>query len=454
MLQHSHHKIILALALIFVFIPGLAHAAPADSDTVRVGLASYFSNVKQITVSATSDINIVRTGSNEKITSYQAPISIEAGAKSITIKEAASAGSVTSITITPANSAVIISIDAPGRRSKQYRGSIEINLKSGLLQLVNVIDVEDYLPGVVPAEMPSSYPDEALKAQAITARTYALCNHRKHTSLGYDICDRTCCQAYEGVLAETPKTAKAVSDTQGIVLTYNSQLAEVLYSADCGGVTQDYTEERLSSSFPYLCSVREPNEVVHRCWEQSYPLPDLAQKLLRARIKEADGLASVIVSKLSPSGRVQSIDITGKSGTTTITGDRFRDILDLKSRMFGIETSAEGSVTIKGKGFGHGVGLCQVGARCLAQAPLNYTCNQILMHYFTGAQVSIMTPTGYANVETPAPAKKETLTAYIPTIEPSYKSKEPVRRSAKASNGQGPRDAAKFQVRVKAPEKL
>lgn len=139
-------------------------------------------------------------------------------------------------------------------KSKWYRGHLIIQNKNKKLTVINEVNLEDYIKGVVPSEMPSSWELEALKAQAIAARSYALANLGKRASLGYDLKDTPEDQAYGGASAETSKTNKAVDETSGLVLTYNYKVVSAFYSASAGGQTVT-AKEAWGNDVPYVRSV-------------------------------------------------------------------------------------------------------------------------------------------------------------------------------------------------------
>ena len=137
-------------------------------------------------------------------------------------------------------------------KGKWYRGIIRIQNRNGKLTVINDISLEEYIKGVVPAEMPSGWAYEAHKAQAIAARSYALANLGKRASNGYDLKDTPEDQAYNGASGETRDTNAAVEDTKGIVLTYNDKVISAYYSASAGGQTNTNS---WGNSLPYLRSV-------------------------------------------------------------------------------------------------------------------------------------------------------------------------------------------------------
>ena len=150
---------------------------------------------------------------------------------------------------------IVIKPLSPGfvsAKGKWYRGIIMIQNKNGKLTVINNVPLEDYIKGVVPSEMPSSWATEAHKAQAIAARSYALANLGKRAKYGYDLKDTPEDQAYGGASKETPDTNYAVDETKGIVLTYNMKVINAYYSASAGGQTN---VNSWGSSLLYLRSV-------------------------------------------------------------------------------------------------------------------------------------------------------------------------------------------------------
>lgn len=394
--------VFVAIASLLVLMsasPRLSSQAQTQSGsyggTIRVGLVRSFRNAKQITVTVSANYDILKTGSSDKLASYKgsAPATIQIVESHLSIAPASGdpVPGGTSVTVSPSDPSAAITIGSPGLQSRRYRGKIEVSMQPSGLLVVDVLDIEDYLPGVLVGEMPSSFPDEALKSQAVAARCYTLCSRGKHDSSGFDVCDSVHCQVFDGCLRETPKIASAVSATKGQVLTYKGEIASVMYHSDCGGTTEDYASAHEKGSHPYLCCVTEPAGVPYSTWEKSYKPADLAAKLVAAGIKEADGLEKMTITKTSKSGRALEVGITGAKVSVMVDGSRLRMILGasiVKSTLFTIETADNGTITFKGKGHGHGIGMSQVGAKALAAAPFNYTYAQILDHYFPGTTLS------------------------------------------------------------------
>ena len=140
-------------------------------------------------------------------------------------------------------------------KQKWYRGTIHIINNDGDLTVINDVGIEDYVKGVTPAEMPSSWNIEALKAQAIAVRSYAIANLGKHAKEGFDLVDTVQDQVYNGVMAETPSTNQAVEETEGLVLTYDNKIISTMYSASAGGQTKSALEA-WGNDIPYLQSVK------------------------------------------------------------------------------------------------------------------------------------------------------------------------------------------------------
>ncbi len=386
--------------------PASAQPIPAE-DALRIGLVRYFKGIKQVTLLTSSDYTITRTGTSEVVATCTnlepAAIDFNSGQVLIKLTNGQKISVNGSVTVIPKEKGAVITVDAPGRSSKQYRGSMEVSAKSGTLQLVSIIALEDYLTGVLAGEMPSFFHAEALKAQAISARTYTLRGRSRHTSEGFDLCDNVHCHVYDGAQRETPAYVRAVADTAGQILTYNGRVASIMYASDCGGVTECYSQDS-KSAIPYLISVMEPEGLPHRTWEKTFTLEELSKKLVASGIKEAEGLRSISIYKTTSSGRALLLTVCGEKGQTTVGGNSLRWAIGgnvILSTLFSIESCADGKITFKGKGFGHGIGLCQVGAGELAKPPYNYTCEQILAHYFPGTTLTNRSCLSQANLAPP-----------------------------------------------------
>ena len=224
-----------------------------------------------------------------------------------------------------------------------YRGMLTFSVTGSTMTAVNVIGLEEYLYGVVPSEMPQSYEQEALKAQAVAARTYAMTKLGAHTGSGYQLCDGVNCQVYKGYSNEAASTTAAVDATEGEVACYNGSPIEAVFSSSTGGYTEN-SENVWWATVPYLRAVPEIAEYGDNTWTRELTLDELTDLLTE---KEA-GIGSakdIVITKLSTGGRVQEMQIVGTKGTKTLNKETIRTYFSaacgsLPSKMF----------TINGKG--------------------------------------------------------------------------------------------------------
>ncbi len=291
---------------------------------------------------------------------------------------------------------------------RYYRGAIKFFADNNLLSIVNSLPLEDYLKGVLPLEMPSGKGNEnfeALKAFAICARTYAL-NKLKENKTTFDIYIDTRDQVYGGVEIEKDITNKAVDDTRGLILTYNGQPALTFYSAACGGHTENVKNVFASgrTDLPYLAGVRDGDEpycsIAPRFqWQEKYTQDVFISRLQSAGLIDNTDyrIENIEAASRFESGRVNELRITLKSGngddkTVSVYGNNIRSVIRtadnkniLRSNLFNISTDENGEVTINGRGYGHGVGLCQWGSIYLSREGWSY--QEILSHYFPGTDI-------------------------------------------------------------------
>lgn len=260
--------------------------------------------------------------------------------------------------------------------SMLYRGIIEINEDKWI---VNILNLEDYLMGVIPAEMPSSYPFEALKAQTVSARTYALVNLRRHNF--FDLCANVHCQVYKGVNFEKERTNMAVKETIGEVITYNGQLIKAFYHSSSGGITEN-SEDVWGEYYPYLRSVKDVEELNSDTWSIFLSKDDIKRKLANININLQETF-SIELEKNS-TGRVKNVIIINNIVDWSIKGTLWREIFNLPSTLFDIKFEING-IYILGKGIGHGVGLSQKGAKFLAERGYNY--KEIIKFYYQGVEI-------------------------------------------------------------------
>lgn len=200
---------------------------------------------------------------------------------------------------------------------KNYLGDMMCYARSnGAINLINVIDIQDYLKGVVPTEMSSSWPVEALKAQAVSARNYVLNNLGRHESEGFDICAAAHCQAYSGCSRMADNSNRAVDETDGVVATYNGQLAQLFYHASSGGSTEN-CENVWVASYPYLVAVTTPYETLTEAnnglWSYTVTSDQLTS-YLQSKGYNIGQVVDFYVSQRNPSGNVHTITAVDASG--------------------------------------------------------------------------------------------------------------------------------------------
>lgn len=331
-----------------------------------------------------------------------------------------------------------------------YRGSLNFIKDGSGFAVINMVDTDQYLYGVVSREMSDTWPIEALKAQAICSRNYALQNLGKHSSYGFDLCANTHCQMYTGISREADSIYTAVDDTRGMVLTYGGELCRCYYSSSMGVATED-VKYVWGNEVPYLTSVdnsyEDTENIPNGTWSGVLTAQE-ASTIMRNRGYEVGDVKKIEVLEYSPNGRVIKMRVTGNTAIKTVEREECRLLFGTvtKSQMFTVEgdgdasghayinvtdgqslvrvrpgklelltsagrlgfsgetlyvsdgkqqitykdsvsdTQENTSFTFRGQGWGHGVGMSQYGAMGMANAGFNYA--DILTHYFSGAEVT------------------------------------------------------------------
>ena len=301
-------------------------------------------------------------------------------------------------------------------KQRSYRGRLQVAVNGSALQAINYVDLESYLPSVVGSEMPASWPQAALRAQAVAARTYAL--RQRSASQPFDVKATVASQVYKGVEAETPSTREAVASTRGEVLMYGGNLVNAVFHSSSGGSTEN-SGDLWIQQLPYLVSVPDVDQdsPVSR-WQQR--LEPLA---LTKAFGEIGGANRIEILSTTSSGRVRQARVMGPSGTLVLTGAELRSRLGLRSTLVRFElvgpdvassqlppsgppilpplagstaplpdAPAQAPIQVPqptllavGRGFGHGVGMSQWGDYALAQRGEGYP--EILRYYFRGTDL-------------------------------------------------------------------
>jgi SpoIID/LytB domain protein len=245
------------------------------------------------------------------------------------------------------------------------------------------IPLESYVARVLAGEAEQNAPDAELEALAIAIRTYATFNVGRHGRDGFDLCDTTHCQVMRQATAATRRAALA---TAGQILTWRGAAAEIFYSANCGGRSESASAVWPGSDLPYLTSVKDDVHDDDVPWTFELSLRDL-QALLAQKGFAGERLKDVHVASHTPSGRVATLRLNGLE-PDAIAGDQFRLLVsprDLKSTAFTVEKHGD-RLTFTGRGYGHGVGMCVVGAG--RRARRGESVSQILAQYYPGLTVT------------------------------------------------------------------
>lgn len=324
---------------------------------------------------------------------------------------------------------------------KPYRGNLEFTIfKSNELSVLNNLILEYYVYGVVALEIGSNSPMESLKAQAVVARTYALCQN-KHQEYGFDVCATTCCQVYGGYNAENYRTNQATNETYGQVVTYAGKVVTPYYFSSSGGYTEN-SENVWVTSVPYLKAVVDAYDI-NRIWSYSYTTAQMTDYMYKLGHRIGNVL-KVTIDSSSHTGRVLSMTVNGSTGSVTFLKSNVRNAFPdfLPSQMFvlggqstvkianasgaattqaldyasirgiyntslitsksiGVKTNSgivtvslvtddsNDKITVSGRGSGHGVGMAQWGAINMADA--GYTYDQIIRYFYTGVKLESVT---------------------------------------------------------------
>ena len=240
------------------------------------------------------------------------------------------------------NTKVIVIVNGQKYR---YRGNIEVDIDKEYrkLNVINIISIEEYLYGVLKKEISPHWPAEALKAQAVAARTFAIFNMNKYIDKGYNICASTNSQAYGGVNHEDTLTNKAVDETRGVIITYKGKPINAVYHSDSGGYTED-SENVWGSFLPYLRSVKSKFEEKvsppHHTWICSIDEKDLTKKLQKQGYT-VNSIISIETANKSETGRISELDfITDNNEVINMKTNNFRSLIGadlIRSTLFDIK---------------------------------------------------------------------------------------------------------------------
>jgi len=327
------------LFVLLFFLVMASFSVFAETPILRVGI---FLDYKEVILKGEKGLQIYELPAMRKLHEQgnNSPIKVKADLSGIEINKHLYS-SVKEIKIIPGNGGFIQVND------RKYRGEIEIILNHSLLNVINIIELEKYLYGVLKKEISPEWPEETLKAQAIAARTFALSNLNKFIDKGYNICATTNSQAYGGIYYEHPATNKAVNDTRGIVAIYQGEPINAVYHSDSGGYTEN-SEDVWGAYVPYLRSVSSDYEdsvsPPNHIWKYSISKQELLERLNQKHMKIIN-IKDILISEKTETGRVKSIEIiVDQDRKLTFKTNDFRLLIGptfIRSSLFTINTIEE-----------------------------------------------------------------------------------------------------------------
>ncbi len=292
---------------------------------------------------------------------------------------------------------------------KRYRGILRFLPNGTAIRVINVVYMEDYLRGVVPPEIGPRQNEEieAVKAQAVAARTYAMAHLKQYSGAPYDMKSSIMDQVYQGVTVENDLVNKAINGTEGVVIMHQDKMINAYYHSTCGGRTDDIEAVWDRKEEPYLKSV-EDNAACS--WSKYYSWREVfTEKQLRGRIEQylasdrgrdlrISPITDIIILDRTPGGRIRTLQVRTATDLYSFHKDRIRWVIGrtsdpdliLPSDRFTADIVRDGSggvasVTFNGQGYGHGVGMCQCGA--IGHSREGWTYDRILKHYYTNVEL-------------------------------------------------------------------
>ncbi len=436
---------LVSLLCLLVFTGISAHALDPQYETIQIGLAFGATAKSEVTLSSVCGYD-----AGYMAGSVYTPLGYGFGEVTLTITPHSPTSvciNGTAYDISEGNYALLpqngeVSIDGT-----VYRGGVKIIPTSdGKLTVVNFVNINSYIAGVVGREMSPSWPIEALKAQAVCARSYAIKGFGKHSSQGFNLCNTQDCQVYLGIGGESESTLLAAEETKDQVITYDSSVADALYSSSNGGSIA-YSKYVWGNDIPYLVASHDPYDAAsdnpRSSWQVTLTKDKIKEKLREKEIDIGD-ITDMRVTGADEYGRTYEVTISGTNGSYVLKNDKTRSFFGLYSQKYtitpigGNQTDAlpsffaitsggvksvstlsakgafstqaiSGNVTVKtstgaveyqttppqlnpesfiinGSGWGHGLGMSQYGAKAMAEQGFGYA--DILQFYYKGVELS------------------------------------------------------------------
>ena len=416
-------KLLFALGLILASLFAAMSAMAEDNTVVKVGLKYGNSAVSSANFSGGGGLSFSNAATGEQLY-YASPgetVAVKKSGNGFASDGKFSADNVGQLSVKSADSSQI------SYEGQLYRGSFLLSRSDGNITVVNAVHMDNYLYGVLGKEMSSSFPREALKAQAICAKNFVLGEEGRHS--GFDVCNTTHCQVYAGVSGESDSIRAAVDAVSGKAAYYNGKIVPLYFFATSGGATESVVNV-WGMDIAYLQSVSDPYEPADKAsrytWTATFSPGEVKDKLSAKGVNIGE-ITKITIDETTSSGRVLALTFHGTGGTHTVRRETCRTILGLSSQWFAIESGdmvatsgtlggksvltgngiknlegrsilsasgvsvfsgqavTDGSFTINGRGYGHGVGMSQWGAYGMAEQ--GYTYEEILTHYFTGIYI-------------------------------------------------------------------
>lgn len=368
-------------------------------------------NHDAVTVAAKSQFAIeCLTGGHQEVYYSSRPVTVTSEDRKLRVKNHTGAtlrGNLDEVNILPRGPRNHVRLG-----DSSYRGLLKLLPAGRNIRVINVVYMEDYLRGVVPPEIGSRSRDEieAVKAQSVAARTYALSHLQQYPGEPYDMKSNIMDQIYNGVRVENKLINRAIDATSGNAIMYQDKFINAYYHSTCGGMTDDIASVWNRVETPYLKAVEDGDAC---SWSKYYTWKEVFTEVqLRGRIEQylsSDRGRDLVIGRIrdvnvvgrTPGGRVAKLLVTTTDDTFSFKKDRIRWVIGrtsnpeliLPSSRFDVDiTFYSGgdirSVTFKGRGYGHGVGMCQCGAIGLARD--GWTFDKILKKYYTGVEIRKM----------------------------------------------------------------
>ena len=302
-----------------------------------------------------------------------------------------------------------------------YWGTIELSCFKDNIMVINELPLENYLKCVATSEMSPICPEEFLKAQFVVARSWLLANiEHKHAHLGFDICNDDCCQRYQGILNTTKESNEVSELTFGQVITFDNKICDARYSKSCGGITENFENVWGGNKISYLTSIKDKNSKgISYCstdivaesslktyignidengkyyrWNYNINHKDLIHSIKINCGLDIKKVLTIKPTKIGASGRIikleiEFLNIDNKTENVEIISEyQIRKLLSpsfLYSSAFTVNKIKDRFI-LEGKGWGHGVGLCQIGALGMALSKKGF--KSILNHYYPGTEIN------------------------------------------------------------------